>query len=74
VGWKQGSEESEVEPYIPQDLPFRSLDSHKQTALPMLRRLREGAILTPVREPRGQRPAILAFPELINIVEGHPIV
>lgn len=42
----------------------------KQTALPMLRTLREAGILAPVREAAGRRPGIVAFPELLEIVEG----
>ncbi|MNC98408.1 hypothetical protein D3C83_163500 [compost metagenome] len=46
----------------------------KQTALPMLRRLRDVDILVPVREASGRRPAILTFPELLNIVEGRAVL
>ncbi len=41
----------------------------KQSALPMLRTLRTAGILVPVREASGRRAAILAFPELLDIVE-----
>lgn len=46
----------------------------KQSALPMLRALRTAGILTAVREARGRRPAILVFPELLNIVEGRTVL
>lgn len=46
----------------------------KQTAFPMLRALRGAGILIPVREASGRRAAILAFPELLNIVEGRPVL
>jgi len=42
----------------------------KQTALPILRTLREAGILQELRPPSGRRPGILAFRELLTIVEG----
>lgn len=41
-----------------------------QTGLRMLRQLKEHATLETLRESAGRRPAILLFPELLNIVEG----
>lgn len=46
----------------------------KQSALPMLRALRSAGILSPVREASGRRAGILAFPELLDIVEGRAIL
>lgn len=46
----------------------------RQTALPMLRALRGAGILAPIREAAGRRPAILAFPELLEIVEGRTVL
>lgn len=39
----------------------------RQSAFPLIRRLREADILRTVREPSGRRPAIFAFPALMNI-------
>lgn len=46
----------------------------KQTALPFLRKLREAGILQPLREQSGRRPAILAFPGLLNAAEGRDVL
>lgn len=46
----------------------------KQSALPMLRALRNAGLLVPVRAASGRRPAILAFAELLNIVEGRAVL
>src|SRR5262249_33993833 len=46
----------------------------KQTALPILRKLREDGILHALREPSGRRSAILAFPDLLNCAEGHVVL
>lgn len=46
----------------------------KQTAMPLLRRLRETDILETLRESSGRRPAILAFPALLNIAEGKKVI
>ncbi len=45
----------------------------KQTAMPLLRTLKENNLLTTVREASGRRAAIMAFPELLNIAEGREI-
>lgn len=47
---------------------------HRQTALPLLRRLKEAGILLSWRESRGSSPEILIFPDLLNIVEGRRII
>jgi hypothetical protein len=46
----------------------------KQTAMPMIRQIRDAGFLTPIREASGRRPAILAFGALLNIAEGRDIV
>jgi cell filamentation protein, protein adenylyltransferase len=46
----------------------------KQTAMLILRRLRRAEILMPLREGSGRRPAILAFPQLVNLAEGKKVV
>jgi len=46
----------------------------KQTAMPILRQLRDAGILKPLREASGRRPAILAFPALLNIAEGRRVL
>ncbi|WP_284447228.1 Fic family protein [Fluviibacter phosphoraccumulans] len=42
----------------------------KPTAHPLLKQLQEVGLLKQLREGAGRRPAILAFPELLNIAEG----
>lgn len=42
----------------------------RQTALPLLRKLKEAGILLTLRESRGSSPEILMFPNLLEIVEG----
>lgn len=46
----------------------------RNTALPFLRKLRDGGILSVLREKSGRRSAILAFSELLNIAEGREIL
>lgn len=48
----------------------------RETALRMLRALRsdDARVLRTVRDGAGRRPAILAFPELLNIAEGRPVL
>jgi len=46
----------------------------KQTLMPQLRHLRDEGLLTVLREASGRRPAILAFPALLNIAEGREIL
>lgn len=45
----------------------------KETAAPILRKLREAGILHPLREASGRRPAILAFRDLLNRAEGRDV-
>ncbi len=46
----------------------------KQSALPILRKLREDGILVALREQSGRRPAVMAFPALLNRAEGRDVV
>lgn len=46
----------------------------KQTAASLIRLLLEDGILKVLQPARGRRSAMLVFPELINLVEGRPIV
>lgn len=46
----------------------------RETALKMLRSLREAGVLSTVRSGSGRRAAILAFSELINIAEGRSVL
>lgn len=46
----------------------------KDSAAPFLRKLREARILQPLREASERRPAILAFPELLNRAEGRNVL
>jgi Fic family protein len=46
----------------------------KPTAHPLLRQLLEAGTLKQLREGSGRRPAILSFPELLNIAEGRQAV
>jgi Fic family protein len=42
----------------------------RPTAAQLLRRMKEAGLLTEIREARGQRPAVLCFPELLKITEA----
>jgi hypothetical protein len=42
----------------------------RESALKILRVLRTADVLRTIREGAGRRPAILAFPDLLNIAEG----
>jgi Fic family protein len=46
----------------------------KVTAATLIRQLQDAGILTVLQPARGRRSAMLVFPELINLVEGHSIV
>jgi Fic family protein len=46
----------------------------KPTAHPLLKQLQEAGLLKQLREGSGRRPAILAFPELLNIAEGRSVL
>ena len=45
----------------------------RQSLLSLLRQLKSAGILVPLREASGRRPAILAFPELLNLAEGREV-
>jgi Fic family protein len=42
----------------------------RPTAIRILRLMRDGGLLREIRPSSGRRPAVLAFPELLNIAEG----
>jgi len=46
----------------------------KQTAMPMIRQMRNAGYLTPIREAKGRTAAILAFTALLNIAEGRNVL
>jgi Fic family protein len=46
----------------------------KQTAMPLLRTLKENNLLNTVRESSGRRAGVMAFSELLNIAEGRKIL
>ncbi len=46
----------------------------KQTAMPLLKQLRGAGYLKILRESSGRKPAILAFPALLNIAEGKKVL
>lgn len=46
---------------------------HPKTTPTLLRQLREANILLELRPSSGRRPAILCFPELLNVVEGREL-
>ncbi len=46
----------------------------RPTALRFLAVLRDGRLLRTIREGAGRRPAIFAFPELLNIAEGRTLL
>lgn len=47
---------------------------HKKTVPGLLRSLREGDVLKELQPASGNRPAVLCFPELLNIAEGRKIL
>ena len=49
-------------------------DIPRQTALPLLRKLKDAGILLTWRASRGSSPEILIFPDLLNMVEGRTVV
>lgn len=53
---------------------IRKSEIPRQTAMTILRQLREHEILVEIRKARGRRSAIHAFPELLNIAEGRAVV
>ena len=46
----------------------------KPTAHPLLRQLQDAGLLKQLRAGSGRRPAILAFPELLNTAEGSKVL
>ena len=46
----------------------------RQSALPLLKKLREAGILVPMREASGNQPAVLAFRDLLNCAEGRTVL
>ncbi len=46
----------------------------KQTAMPLLKQIRDAGYLKSLREASGRRSAILMFPELLNSAEGKRIL
>jgi len=53
---------------------IRRTNIPKQTAMPLLKQLRDAGYLNVLRESSGRKPAILAFPALLNITEGKKIL
>ena len=58
---------------------FRSIDIQtkskipKQSLMPMLKLLQKEKAIISIREARGRMPAVYAFPQLLEIVEGKTI-
>jgi Fic family protein len=46
----------------------------KQTAMPLVQKIRDDHILKPIRESSGKIPAILVFSDLLNIAEGKEVL
>jgi Fic family protein len=46
----------------------------KPTSHPLCRQLVEAGLLKTLREGAGRRPAILGFPALLNVAEGHQVL
>ena len=59
--------------FSPAQLEGRRGMPSKQMIMSMLGRLKDAGILIVTREPSGRRPQILAFPELVNLCEGHEV-
>lgn len=55
------------------DMALRA-DIPRQTAHVLTRRLEEAGVLITVRQGAGRRPAILAFPKLLNLAEGRKVI
>ena len=59
---------------------FQAGDLVKQTGLSdktlarLLKKLKDDGVLKSIRESSGSRPAILAFPDLLNITEGRKVL
>jgi hypothetical protein len=50
-----------------------SVDIPKPTATRILRVVREQGLLCDLRPASGRRPAVLTFPELLNVSEGRAV-
>jgi Fic family protein len=59
--------------FSPAQLEGRRGMPSKQMIMSMLGRLKDAGILIVTRESSGRRPQILAFPELVNLCEGHEV-
>ena len=46
----------------------------RETALRILRVLRNAGVLRTVRPSAGRRPSVLAFPDLVNVAEGRKVL
>ncbi|HET6383400.1 MAG TPA: hypothetical protein VFJ58_08425 [Armatimonadota bacterium] len=51
-----------------------SSDIPRSTAIRILRLAREGGLFKEIRGGKGRRAAIMAFPELLNVVEGRSVL
>ena len=56
------------------DFAVRSAMPTRQTAASILRRLQKDGVVKMLKPASGRRPAMLAFPSLINLVEGKSVV
>jgi len=63
-------------PVFPTPLFVENSGIPRESAQRLLRLLRDGdnPILRTIRQGSGRRPAILAFPELLNIAEGRNVL
>lgn len=52
---------------------FREFGIHEKTTPGLLRQMKDAGILQELQPGRGQRPATLCFPKLINLAEGHEV-
>jgi len=59
--------------FSPAQLEGRRGMPSKQMIMSMLGKLKNAGILIVTRESSGRRPQILAFPELVNLCEGHEV-
>lgn len=53
---------------------IKSTGIPKPTAMGLVRQLKQAGIIRELRAGRGRRPAVLSFPQLLNIVEGREIL
>lgn len=52
----------------------QEFDIHVKTTSNLLRELRDAGILLELQAGRGQRPAVLCFPRLVNLAEGKEVI